>query len=36
MNFKWMLFTILLPEYILGKAIGDFVSAWKLKEEMEY
>ena len=36
MNFKWMLFTIFLPEYILGKAIGDFVSAWKLKEEMEY
>jgi len=29
-----MLFTILAPEFILGKAIGDFV-VWNLQQEME-
>ena len=35
-NLKWMLFTMLAPEIILGKAIGDFRYAWKLKKDMEY
>jgi hypothetical protein len=34
-NLKWMLFTMLAPEFILGKAIGDFVAVWKLRNKME-
>lgn len=34
-NLKWMLFTMIAPEFILGKAIGDFVGAWNLKKKME-
>jgi hypothetical protein len=30
-----MLFTMIAPEFILGKAIGDFVGAWNLKKKME-
>jgi hypothetical protein len=30
-----MLFTMLTPEFILGKAIGDFIGMWKLRNEME-
>jgi hypothetical protein len=35
-NLKWMLFTILAPEFILGKAIGDFFTVWKLQQRMEH
>jgi hypothetical protein len=34
-NLKWMLFTIIVPEYILGKAIGDFFEVWKMKKEVD-
>jgi hypothetical protein len=34
-NLKWMFFTMLAPEFILGKAIGDFVAVWKLKNKKE-
>jgi len=30
-----MLFTMLALEFILGKAIRDFITAWKLKNKME-
>jgi len=29
-----MLLTIVAPEFILGKAIGEFVTAWNLREAM--
>lgn len=34
-NLKWMVFTIVAPEIILGKAIGDLYAAWDLKKEMK-
>jgi hypothetical protein len=34
-SLKWMLFTMLAPEFILGKAIGDFATALELKVMME-
>lgn len=34
-SLKWMLTTIFAPEYILGKAVGDFVVARRLKERMK-
>jgi hypothetical protein len=34
-NLKWMIFTTLAAEFILGKAIGDFVAVWNLQQEME-
>jgi len=33
-NLKWMLFTMIAPEFILGKAIGDLASAWECRELM--
>lgn len=34
-NLKWMLFTMVAPEFILGKAIGDFMVAWDLKKKVD-
>ena len=33
-NLKWMLVTIVAPEFILGKAIGEFAAARHLREAM--
>lgn len=33
-NLKWMFLTIVAPEFILGKAIGECVAAWHLREAM--
>jgi hypothetical protein len=33
-NLKWMLFTMIAPEFILGKAVGDQVSTWQCRERM--
>lgn len=32
---KWMLFTMLCPEYIFAKAIGELIFAWKLKKKVD-
>jgi hypothetical protein len=29
-----MLFTMVAPEFILGKALGDLVAAWQCRERM--
>lgn len=34
-NIKWMILTIMAPELILGKAIGDFMVAWQMREKMK-
>jgi hypothetical protein len=34
-NLKWMIATMLAPEYILGKALGDLVAAWLCRERMK-
>ena len=34
-NLKWMLITVVAPEFILGKAIGDFILARRLKKEVD-
>lgn len=34
-NLKWMIVTMLAPEYILGKALGDLVAAWLCRERMK-
>src|SRR6266536_3517924 len=31
---KWMVTTLLAPEYLIGKTFVDFLSAWHLREEM--
>jgi hypothetical protein len=33
-NIKWMLFTMVAPEFILGKALGDLAAAWQCRERM--
>ena len=32
---KWMLFTMVAPEFILGKAICDFIVVWRLKKKVD-
>ncbi len=34
-NLKWMVATMVAPEYIVGKAIGDFVFAWQMRKKMK-
>lgn len=33
-NLKWMIITILAPEFILGKAAGDLLRVWRLRDSM--
>jgi hypothetical protein len=32
---KWMLVTIMLPEYLVGKAFGDYISTRRFKKDVE-
>ena len=35
-GFKWMMVTILAPEFILGKAIGDLITARNLTKDLQH
>lgn len=34
-HFKWMLFTMLVPEFILGKAVGEFFMAREMSRKVQ-
>jgi hypothetical protein len=34
-NLKWMLLTILMPEYIMGKALNELIAAWYAYQRLQ-